>query len=99
MCDKVQRQAGANYACMTVIEAAPSANHYPSGDEEAFKRLAGATIVRIGSSPDAASPEAMLEGGGLFIDYKLPDSTATHRLVFGFNENGMWLVFDSLSEL
>lgn len=83
-----------DYASLHVLGAAPLAGRYPSGDEGVFKRLAGAVIVRIGAPP----PEAIsgrIEGGGFIIDYALPGSDAVHRVVFAFNENGMWVVSNS----
>jgi hypothetical protein len=43
---------------------------------------------------DAPSEDG-IEGGGLIIDYSRPESRVTERLVFGFNESGMWVEFDS----
>jgi hypothetical protein len=55
--------------------------------------LAGATIVRVGTLPQ---PHAV-EGGGLVIDYRPPQSKTTRRVVFAFNELGLWV--HSLSDL
>jgi hypothetical protein len=51
--------------------------------------LIGAKIVAIGCM---APPEAV-EGGGLAIDYRKPGSETTQRVVFEFNELGMWVAF------
>lgn len=82
-----------DYATLSIVPAAPSALHEPEGDEEVFQRLKGAKIVNIGS-PSSAE----IEGGGLVIDYQLPRSSKTHRVVFAFTEEGMWCVFDDLSD-
>lgn len=47
----------------------------------------GAVIVRLGTI-DAGQK---VEGGGLVIDYRKPDSNQVRRVVFAFNELGMWL--------
>jgi hypothetical protein len=38
-----------------------------------------------------APPDA-IEGGGLAIDYCRPGNEITRRIVFAFNELGMWVV-------
>lgn len=48
--------------------------------------LTGATIVRFGTVPSEE-----VEGGGLVIDYKPTGSDEAKRIVFGFNELGMWV--------
>ena len=53
--------------------------------------LIGAKIVAIGC---LASPDAV-EGGGLAIDYRKPGSEKVNRIVFGFNELGMWVAYPS----
>ena len=47
--------------------------------------LIGSTIVAIGTT------EERIEGGGLFIDYRLKGSKEVRRLVLAFNELGMWV--------
>jgi hypothetical protein len=79
------------YSRMAVIEALPDSMHPPTEPHKIFQVLAGATIVRIGT-PGSAD----IEGGGLVLDYILPHSSTEHRLVFGFNELGMWTIWDSL---
>jgi hypothetical protein len=49
--------------------------------------LTGAVIVRIG----AVSVEQAVEGGGLVIDYRPSASEEIKRVVFAFNELGMWV--------
>jgi hypothetical protein len=53
--------------------------------------LIGARIVNIGS----AMPEADIEGGGLILDYVPKGEPATKRIVFGFNDVGLWVEFAS----
>lgn len=75
-----------------VIQAMPDPNP-PATEDELFTRLAGATIVQIGTPSNCT-----LEGGGLIIDYRVPGSADVQRLAFGFNENGMWLEYDGPSK-
>jgi hypothetical protein len=35
-----------------------------------------------------------IEGGGLIIDYTARNETAVRRVVFGFNELGMWVEWE-----
>ena len=51
-----------------------------------FEELAGATLVRIGTSPDLD-----VEGGGLVIECRKPGNDACIHIVLGFNEVGMWI--------
>jgi hypothetical protein len=48
--------------------------------------LEGAKIVQIGTFEDLS----LAEGGGLVIDYLPIGSDIPNRVVFGFNELGMW---------
>lgn len=48
--------------------------------------LAGATVLRFGTIPGTRT-----EGGGLVIDYRPKDRKRAKRVVFGFNELGMWV--------
>lgn len=48
--------------------------------------LTGATIVRFGTIPGDD-----VEGGGLVIDYMPIGSGEAKRIVFGFNDEGMWV--------
>jgi hypothetical protein len=83
-----------NYAQLRIVEACPNGWHAPEGCEDVFRRLAGATILRIGS-PDSEPDDGVIEGGGLVIDYRLPSDPKNYRVVFAFNECGMWLILDS----
>jgi hypothetical protein len=75
-----------DFANLTVIEALPISRFRPEGAEDVFRGLAGATIVKIGGVAEDG-----IEGGGLIIDYRPADSLEICRVVFGFNENGMWV--------
>lgn len=81
-----------NYADLNVIEALPDYFHGPLGGEDAFRRLAGARIVKIGASSDRK-----IEGGGLILDYEL--NAQKHRLVLAFTELGMWIEYDSFKAI
>jgi hypothetical protein len=48
--------------------------------------LIGATIIRMGTLPEARS----VSGGGLVIDYRRKGESSTRRLILAFNEAGMW---------
>jgi hypothetical protein len=82
-----------DYAGLKIVEALPLSRFAPEGGEGLFRRLRGATIVRIGSTSEAG-----IEGGGLIIDYKAAGDDAEHRFVLAFNESGMWVVFDTQDE-
>jgi hypothetical protein len=79
-----------DYANLTIMEALPDYLHGPSGGQDVFRRLAGAKIIRIGSTQEDG-----IEGGGLVLDYEL--DSAAYRLVFGLSELGMWIVYDSFT--
>jgi hypothetical protein len=51
--------------------------------------LIGAKILAMGC---IAPPDAV-EGGGLAIDYCKPGNENTRRVVFAFNELGMWVIY------
>jgi hypothetical protein len=78
---------------LNVIEGLPLSRSAPQGAEALFRRLRGATIVQIGSTDEDG-----IEGGGLIIDYIAPGERIGRRVVFAFNESGMWIVFESGSE-
>lgn len=52
--------------------------------------LIGAVILGIGTVPDPLD----VDGGGLVVDYRPAKSKATKRIVFAFNERGMWVIFN-----
>lgn len=78
-----------NYAGLNIVEALPCSRSAATGAEELFKRLRGATIVRMGSTNEDG-----IEGGGLILDYRANGEAGTRRVVFAFNESGMWVVFE-----
>lgn len=49
----------------------------------------GAVIVRFGT----IDAERKVEGGGLVIDYRKPDSDEVRRVIFAFTELGMRLEY------
>lgn len=53
----------------------------------------GAVIVRFGTFA-----ERKVEGGGLVIEYRKPDSDEVRRVVLGFNELGMWSEYAGIPE-
>ena len=53
--------------------------------------MVGAQIIKIGSAPDRLE----IEGGGLVVEYR-PVGGKARRVIFAFNENGMW-VHDAIS--
>jgi hypothetical protein len=61
---------------------------HPNQGDPIPEGLVGAKILRVGTLSE--NPSA-IEGGGLVIDYERPDDCTIHRIVFGFNELGMWL--------
>jgi hypothetical protein len=77
------------YEKLAIVPALPAGRHYPEGGEDVFRGLLGATIVRVGSTDEDG-----IEGGGLIIDYRTLGSREVRRVVFGFNENGMWVEYD-----
>jgi hypothetical protein len=76
-----------DYSSLKVVAALPDVLAPPDGPDAVFQELAGATIVTIGTAP-----EAQIEGGGLIIDYRLAGQTQVHRLVLGLNDLGMWVL-------
>jgi hypothetical protein len=78
-----------------VFEGLPPAEHYLDRAETLFRSLAGARIIRAGA-PVTDKP---VEGGGLVIDYVRDGDDQVRRLVFGFNDEGMWVEYEGLSTL
>jgi hypothetical protein len=78
-----------DYRSAKIIEAFPRALCRREGErDDLLRHMAGATIIRIGSIEDTD-----LEGGGLVIDYKPRGISDTLRVVFAFNELGLWPVW------
>lgn len=69
---------------VNILEVWPSAfgAREPS---ELFRRLRGATIVRIG-----VPENGNLEGGGLALEYRDTPSSESKYIFLEFNELGMW---------
>jgi hypothetical protein len=77
-----------DFARLEILPFLPSFfSHY---DDKFPEDLIGATILRIGT----LSEEARLEGGGLVIDYQKAGDDKTSRVVFAFNELGMWAAWN-----
>jgi hypothetical protein len=81
-----------DFAALDLVEALPHSRFAPDGGEELLRRLRSARIVRIGGAND----DANIEGGGLIIDY-VTAGGRDGRVVFAFNESGMWVEYDSLA--
>ena len=79
------------YAELSVVEALPFCRFAPEGGEELLRRMAGATIMRIGSTNEDG-----IEGGGLIIDYMPRGSSETMRVVFAFNASALWVEWEGL---
>jgi hypothetical protein len=80
------RAAPAAFAALDIIEALPMGSYAPQGGEATLRAMAGARIVRIGSTD-----EGDLEGGGLIIDYLPAGGDGVRRVIFSFNERGLWV--------
>lgn len=83
-----------DYSALAVVQNLPDYMHPPSEDESVFRRLSGARIIKFGT-PAESTCEARIEGGGLVVDYELDGEE--QRIVFAFNELGMWVEYDSVS--
>lgn len=82
-----QQDSDLDYEGLTVVSALPVSAYYPSGAEDVFARLRGARIVQIGGAAEHG-----VDGGGLIIDY-ISDGDK-RRVVFAFNELGMWVEYE-----
>jgi FAD/FMN-containing dehydrogenase len=51
------------------------------------RALIGSQIMAIGTLKD----DNDIEGGGLVVDFREPGSTTVNRIIFAFNECGMWI--------
>jgi hypothetical protein len=77
------------YRSAKIIQSFPRALGRLGGEQDdLLPHMAGATIIRIGSIEDVD-----LEGGGLVIDYRPQGVSGTLRVVFAFNELGLWPVW------
>jgi hypothetical protein len=81
-------------AAAEVIPRLPDCFGHERGDELP-NGLVGGRVVRFGTFKSGVSnvSGSRLEGGGLVIDYVPESSIDTHRAAFGFNELGMWVVY------
>ena len=52
--------------------------------------LIGSTIISFGA---VDSDDDAPEGGGLVIEFRRPNAKHTERIVFAFNELGMWVEY------
>lgn len=77
------------YRTLKIREALPLSRFRPEGGEALLRGMAGATIVRIGSTDEDG-----IEGGGFLIDYVRAGEKQTRRAVFAFNESGLWPVWE-----
>jgi hypothetical protein len=75
-----------DYGRLDVIEALPLSRFYPEGGERLFRAMAGAEIIRIGSTDEDG-----IEGGGLILDYRRSGFDTVNRVIFAFNESGLWV--------
>lgn len=73
------------------MEAFPDALHMPDDGRAVMRGMRGATIVAIGSISEEG-----IEGGGLLIDYIPANGAQARRVVFAFNELGLWLEWEGL---
>lgn len=80
-----------DYPRLKVTAALPDFLHGPGDADPVLQRLRGATVVAIGAPELPAG--AVIEGGGLVIDYKIEGYL--YRLVLGCTELGMWVEYDS----
>jgi hypothetical protein len=74
---------------LNITQAFPCGRFSPEGGEALLHRMALSTIIQIGSTD-----EDFLEGGGLLIDYVPAGETQTRRVVFAFNELGLWVEWE-----
>lgn len=94
MVDDSTRQAGhseddLDYGALSLVRALPAGRYRADKGRDVFGRLAGATLIQIGTPEEEG-----VEGGGLVVDYTQGPGHAPRRLVLAFNENGMWIEYD-----
>lgn len=81
-----------DYANVSIVQLLPNSAD-PDGGNRPPKGLLGARIVNFGTG------HLDVEGGGLIIDYVPPEPEANvERVVFAFNECGMWVKWTSSLE-
>jgi hypothetical protein len=74
-----------------LIPFLPNSRDSKAAGENIPEDLIGATITGFGCPPNSLR----LQGGGLVIDYIPKGEVAGKRVVFAFNELGMWVEFKS----
>ena len=74
--------------CLAVIPRLPDARG-PLLGEDVPTGLVGSRIVRFGTVEDVGG----MEGGGLVIDFIPDGEDRERRVVFSFNELGMWITY------
>lgn len=80
-----------DFAKLKVARELPPAGRYTDRATALFQMLAGARIIECGAPDD---DDAKIEGGGLIIDFVPAGAAEPRRVVFGFNESGMWVEYD-----
>ena len=93
MAHSKRRQGGVvtqdDFAKLQVATGLPPAGHYIDRAEPVIMALRGARILAVGAADDE---DIEIEGGGLVIDFESAEVSA-RRVVFGFNECGMWVEY------
>ena len=86
------RKSSADGATVTgMLELLPNSFH-PEGGEQVPPHLIGARINRFGTLP--LDTEYRPDGGGLVIEYVPNRSAKVRQVIFGFTEEGMWVISD-----
>ena len=80
-----------DFAKITISRELPPAGHYTDRGVELLKSMCGARIIDIGA---ADGDSISIEGGGFVIDFVADGSIRPRRVVFGFNERGMWIEYE-----
>jgi hypothetical protein len=86
-----------NYAGASVSLFLPSPLWRLARGDEIPPEIMGATIRRFGGVGVGAA-DTDTEGGGLVIDFVPAGRTDICRIVFGFNELGMWVEYQGACE-
>lgn len=78
------------FSDVDVISILPDCRGSRRGDKVPDS-IIGSEIVRFGTTTEKND----IEGGGLFVDYLTRDTKELRRVVFGFNELGMWVEYSN----
>lgn len=81
-----------DFSKLQIARELPPAGDYTDRASDLFEAMVGARIVDIGAP---FGGDRRIEGGGLVVEFIPAGDTAKRRVVFGFNEGGMWIEFDS----